>query len=290
MIPSNGSVSPNTNSSSRSPAAGDAERADREARHRRDDQGDRHDREHDEHARREERAHVRDLERLEEVAPLRIRRNRQPDRDAARWVEGRREDAEERQDRDRDQGDQERPAGVDLPSGDPHRALPARDALDRQDHDQDEHHQDDRQRRGQADLPLEERQDVDLDAGDGRGVAGSAAGRDVDDVERRQGGDHRDRDAHADLVSQARHRDVPELLEPSRAVDPGRLEQGGVDPRHAGQQQDGAEAEQDPDPDEADRRQREVEVAEPGARDVAETDRRQRLVDRGRSGTAAAPR
>ena len=102
---------------------------------------------------------------------------------------------------------QEDPAGVDLASGDPHRSPPAREPLDGQDHDQDEDHQDDRQGRGQADLPLEERQDVDLDAGDGRGVARSAAGRDVDDVERRQGGDHGDRDADADLVPQARHRD-----------------------------------------------------------------------------------
>ena len=63
--------------------------------------------------------------------------------------------------------------------------------------------------------------------------------------------------------------------EPARAVDPRRLVERGVDLGHAGQQQDRAEAEQDPDPDEADRRQRGVEVAEPGPGDVAEADARE---------------
>ena len=40
-----------------------------------------------------------------------------------------------------------------------------RDPLDGQDHDQDEDDQDDSQRGRQADLPLEEREDVDLDPG-----------------------------------------------------------------------------------------------------------------------------
>ena len=51
---------------------------------------------------------------------------------------------------------QQRPAGVELASGDPHRSLPSGQPLDRQDDDQDEHHQHDRERRGQADLALEE--------------------------------------------------------------------------------------------------------------------------------------
>ena len=57
-----------------------------------------------------------------------------------------------------------------------------------------------------TDLALEERQDVDLDARDRGGVAGTPAGRHVHDVEGRKGGDDRDRDAHADLVAEARAR------------------------------------------------------------------------------------
>ena len=102
---------------------------------------------------------------------------------------------------------EERPAGVDLASSDPHRVAPPGQPLDRQDHDQDEDHQDDGQGRCEADLALEEGQDVDLDARHRRGVARPAAGRDVHDVEGGQGGDHRDRDAHPDLVPEARHGD-----------------------------------------------------------------------------------
>ena len=107
--------------------------------------------------------------------------------------------------------------------------------------------EDDGERRCQADLPLEEREDVDLDARDRRRVARAAAGRDVHDVERGERGDDGDRDADADLVAEAGHGDRPELLEPARAVEPRRLVQRGVDLGHAGQQQHGAEAEQDPD-------------------------------------------
>ena len=137
---------------------------------------------------------------------------------AGRMQRGR-EDAHERQDRDRDQRDEERPAGVELPASDSHCPLPRREALDREDHDQHQDDQDDRQGRSEADLPLEEGEDVDLDARDRCRVARSAAGRDVDDVERGQGGDHGDGDADADLVAQARHRDGAELLEPPGAVE-----------------------------------------------------------------------
>ncbi len=123
------------------------------------------------------------------------------------------------------QRDEERPAGVELAAGDPHRSLPRVSRWIGRITMQDEDDEDDGQGGGEADLALEEGEDVDLDAGHGGGVARTAAGRHVHDVERRERGDHRDRDAHADLVPQARHGDVDELLEPARAVDPGRLEQ-----------------------------------------------------------------
>ena len=69
---------------------------------------------------------------------------------------------------------------------------------------------------------LGERKDVDLDPGDRRRVAGSAGRRDVDDVERGERGDHRDGQAHADLVSEKRDGDRDELPEPAGAIDPAR--------------------------------------------------------------------
>ena len=55
------------------------------------------------------------------------------------------------------------------------------------------------------------------------------------------------------------------------------------------EQQDGAEAQQDPDPDDADGRERPVEVAEPGAGDVAEADGLEDLVDQARERQQPAP-
>ena len=60
------------------PRARDAQVADGEAGHRGEDDGDGHDPEHDEDARGEQRAHVRVLEGLEEVAPLRVVGPREP--------------------------------------------------------------------------------------------------------------------------------------------------------------------------------------------------------------------
>ena len=137
----------------------------------------------------------------------------------------------------------------------------------------------DGQRRGEAHLTFEERQDVDLDAGDCRGVPGAAACRHVDDVECGQGGDHRDGDADADLVPKARNGDGDELLEPACAIDPRRLEESRVDPGHPGEKQHRAESEQDPDPDQAHGRKGEVEVAEPGPGHISETDGCEDLVD-----------
>ena len=71
---------------------------------------------------------------------------------------------------------------------------------------------------------------------------------------------------------------------------PRRLEERAVDPcpcpvsRRTVQK-----PEQHPDPDEADRRQRRVEVAEPGAGHVPEADRRQPLVDEAVEGQQPAP-
>ena len=95
-------------------------------------------------------------------------------------------------------------------------------------HDQDEDEQDDGQRGCQSDLPLGEGEVVDLEPGHRRRQAGSAAGGDVDDVEARQGGDHRDRDADADLLAEARERDRPELLDasPRRRAGPTRRGRG----------------------------------------------------------------
>ena len=76
-----------------------------------------------------------------------------------------REDADEGQDRDGHQREQQRPAGIELATRDPHRAPSRRQALDGQDDEQDEDHEDDRERGCEADLPLEEGQDVDLDPG-----------------------------------------------------------------------------------------------------------------------------
>ena len=81
---------------------------------------------------------------------------------------------------------------------------------------------------------LGERKDVDLDPGDRRRVAGSAGRRDVDDVERGERGDHRDGEAHADLVPEKRDGDREELREPAGAVDPRGLVEGRVDLGHAG--------------------------------------------------------
>ena len=120
--PFEGSVSPNTNRAAGA-SPGDAERADREPRHRRDDQGI------GTTARTMNTLDARSAPMFATLNastkfPIADPGHRQPDRRTARWIESRREDAEKRQDRDGDQGDQERPAGVDLPSGDPHRSPP----------------------------------------------------------------------------------------------------------------------------------------------------------------------
>ena len=69
-------------------------------------------------------------------------------------------------------------------------------------------------------------------------------------------------------------RDGDELAQRPGAVEPGRLVERRVDLAHAGQQQQRAQAEQHPCADHADRRQRGVEVAQPGAGHAAEADAR----------------
>ena len=123
----------------------------------------------------------------------------------------------------------------------------------------------DGERGGEADLPVREGEAVDLEAGHGGRAAGAAAGGDVDDVEAGQRGDDGDRDADADLLAQARQGDRAELVPAGPAPSMlGRLVQRGVDLAHAGDEQHGAQPEQHPGADDADRRQRDVEVAEPG--------------------------
>ena len=84
--------------------------------------------------------------------------------------------------------------------------------------------------------------------------------------------DHRDGQAHADLVSKKRDGDGENSLNqlaPSILADSYRA---GSIFRHAGQQQDGAESQQHPDADDTDSRKRPVEVAKPGAGDRTEAD------------------
>ena len=210
-----------------------------------------HDGEHDEHARRQQRAHVRDLERLDEVAPLRVGRPGQAARQRPDGCSAVVKMLRNGRIGDRHQRQQQRPAGVELAAATLIAALPrVRRWIGRMT-SRTRTMRTTAERGGEADLALEEGEDVDLDARDRGRVARSAARRDVDDVEGGEGGDHRDGEADADLVAQARQRDRPELLEPARAVDPRRLVQRRVDLGHAGQQQDGAEAEQHPDPDDA---------------------------------------
>ena len=180
--------------------AGDAQVADGKPGHRRDDQRNRHDSEHDERARCQERGHVRDIERFDEVAPLRVRGPFKPTGHRSRRMQRGHEDADEGQDRDRHQPNQERPTRPEFATTDLHCVgLPAQ-ALDGEDDDQNQNHEHDGQRRRQANPLLGEGKDVDLDSRNRRRVSGSAGRRNVDDVKRGKRGNHRDGEADADLV------------------------------------------------------------------------------------------
>ena len=124
MIPSNGSVRPSRKSRKTSAPADDPQLAEREAGHRRDDHGDRDRTEHDQDARLEDRAHVGDAERVDEVAPVRVGGPVEPARVGAGLVQGRREQARERQQRPGDQEEkQRRPAQLRV-AGDGHERSP----------------------------------------------------------------------------------------------------------------------------------------------------------------------
>ena len=97
MTPSNGSVRPSRKSTKTSWPPRTSQLAEREAGHRRDHDRHRDHAEHDQHARLEDRAHVGGLEGVDEVAPVRMRRPVEPVRVRPRLVEGRREQARERQ-------------------------------------------------------------------------------------------------------------------------------------------------------------------------------------------------
>jgi len=161
--------------------------------------------------------------------------------------------------------------------------------LDREDDHIDQEHKNDSQRRSRAHLSRGERKHVDLGPGDRRRVARPAAGRDVDDVKCGEGGDHRDGQAHADLLLEKRDGDLDELIEPVRPIDPGGLIQGGVDLGHARLEQDSAESQQDPHSDESNCRERPGEVTEPGTGDRAETDGLEDLVEQARESQQPAP-
>ena len=103
--------------------ARDAQEADGKPGHRRDDQGHRHDGEHDERARRQERGHVRHVERLDEVAPLRVRGPFEPAGHSSRRMQRGHEDADEGQDRERHQRQEEGPACPEFAACNLHRVL-----------------------------------------------------------------------------------------------------------------------------------------------------------------------
>ena len=199
------------------------------------------------------------------------------------------EDADEGQDRERHQRQEQGPACPELAASNLHCVTLPVQPLDREDDHDDQDHEHDGQSRRQAHRSLGERKDVDLDPGDRRRVARPAGRRDVDDVKRGERGDHRDGQAHADLVSEKRDGDRDELPEPARTIDPGGLIQGGVDLGHARLEQDGAESQQHPDSDDANGRECPVEVAEPGTGDRAEPDGLEDLVDQAREGQQPAP-
>ena len=89
--------------------------------------------EDDEHARKQQGAHVRDVERLDEVAPLGVGRPRKAAWNGAGRMEGGREDAHERQDHNGRERQQQRSARVGLAAARLSSGLLAGQALDRQD-------------------------------------------------------------------------------------------------------------------------------------------------------------
>jgi hypothetical protein len=77
-----------------------------------------------------------------------------------------------------------------------------REPLDGGDGNQDQHHEDNGEGRGEADLPVRESEAVNFQARDGRGDARPAFGGDIDDVEAGQRRDDGDGDADADFLAQ----------------------------------------------------------------------------------------
>ena len=134
-----------------------------EAGHRRDHDRDRNDADHDQHARLEDRPHVGDMEGVDEVVPMRMRRPVQPVRIRPRLVQSGREHARERQQRERHQQDQQHTSRPGVAAVDGHDSVPRRVThwIGRT-QSEHEHHQHDGKGRGETDLTVEERQLVDL--------------------------------------------------------------------------------------------------------------------------------
>ena len=171
MIPSNGSVRPSRNSDEDEPPADDAQLAESEAGHRRDHDRDRNRAEHDQHARLEDRAHVGHVEGIDEVAPMRMGGPIEPARVGPGLVEGRGEQACERQQRPADQDRGAAPSrSASRTWGRSRPVSSVHEPLDRQHADQHQHHQDDGERRCEPDLAVVERELVDLEPGHHRRV------------------------------------------------------------------------------------------------------------------------
>lgn len=132
-------------------------------------------------------------------------------------------------------------------------------------------------------------QAIDFKARHGRGDAGAALGRDIDDVKARQRRDDGHGDADADLLAQAGQGDVAEFMPGPCAVEAGRLIEAGIDLGDAGDQQHGAETQQHPGADNADGRQRPDEIAQPATRPARKADGLERLVDETGGGKHPAP-
>ncbi|KNC24648.1 hypothetical protein FF38_03538, partial [Lucilia cuprina] len=219
--------------------------------------------------------HVGRLEREEEVVPVRLVGPGQPRRVGPGGVQRGHEQRDERDDRQRHDDDEQEAAGPHLDGGGLHQLSSFPRRQHDGEHQQGEH---DREGGGLADLPLEEREVVDLQTRHHRAAAGAALGGDVDDVEAAQGPDDGDEHRDAELLPDGGQGHREELADGPRAVDARGLVEGGIDLGHAGEQQQHAQAERDPRADHADGGQSGVEVAEPRTGDAAEPDRAEELL------------
>ncbi len=196
-------------------------------------------------------------------------------------MERQQDDAEDRVDRDDAEHAEHDVAEQLLAAGGGHRfgSRSTRRVIGERDHE-DQQREHDRHRRGEPDAAGGERVLVHEHGRHGRRRPGAAVGRDVDQVERAQGEDRRERQRHRELAAHAGQRHREELAHTARAVHARRLVQRERHLLDAGQEHHEAEAEHHPGADQAERGQRGVEVAEPAAGERAQADRPQELVER----------